>query len=153
MANKSLFSSFKSLLRRADARNEAGGVAYSLPAKQALAQLAATGCFNGTFYADAADQLATLKTLIDQVDDNAFLAKLAVYSRERALMKDMPVALAVGAVEARYRLFRQVFARVVDNGRTLRTLGAIRAFGPVRTQELVARAAAGRSAMAEHRFG
>ena len=27
------------------------------------------------------EQLATLKTLVDQVTDNAFLAKLAVYSR------------------------------------------------------------------------
>ena len=122
MANKSLFSSVKSLLRRADTRNEAGGVAYSLPAKHALAQLAATGCFNGAFYTDAADQLATLKTLIDQVDDNAFLAKLAVYSRERALMKDMPVALLLALSKRDTRLFRQVFVRIVDNGRTLRTL-------------------------------
>ena len=122
MANKSLFSSFKSLLRRADAHNEAGGLAYALPAKHALAQIAAIGCFNGVFYADAAEQLATLKTLVDQVDDNAFLAKLAVYSRERALMKDMPVALLLALSKRDTRLFRQVFARVVDNGRTLRTL-------------------------------
>ena len=107
MANKSLFSSFKSLLRRADARNEAGGLAYALPVKHALAQIAATGCFNGVFYADAAEQLATLKTLIDQVDDNAFLAKLAVYSRERALMKDMPVALLLALSKRDTRLFRQ----------------------------------------------
>ena len=51
MANKTLFASLKSLLPRADARNEAGGLAYQLPPKHALAQLAATGCFNGTFYA------------------------------------------------------------------------------------------------------
>ena len=52
MANKNLFSSLKSLLPRADARNEAGGRAYRLPPTHALAQLAATGCFNGTYYAD-----------------------------------------------------------------------------------------------------
>jgi 60 kDa SS-A/Ro ribonucleoprotein len=45
MANKSLFTSFKNRLTRADARNEAGGPAYRLPPKHALAQLAATGCF------------------------------------------------------------------------------------------------------------
>jgi 60 kDa SS-A/Ro ribonucleoprotein len=53
MANKSLFASLKSRLVRADARNEAGGRAYKLDAKHALAQLAATGCFNGTFYVAA----------------------------------------------------------------------------------------------------
>ena len=89
MANKSLFASLKSFLPRANARNEAGGVAYRMPAKHALAQLAATGCFNGIYYADAEQQLATLLGLIAEVDDARFLAKLAVYSRERAGMKDM----------------------------------------------------------------
>ena len=107
---------------RTDTYNEAGGRAYSLEPKHALAQLAATGCFNGTYYAGADQQLATLKTLIDQVDDNTFLAKLAVYSRERAMMKDMPVALLVALSKRDPALFRQVFDRVVDNGRTLRTL-------------------------------
>ena len=93
-----------------------------MPPKHALAQLAATGCFNGIYYAEAEEQLATLKTLIDQVDDNVFLAKLAVYSRQRAMMKDMPVALLLALSKRDTRLFRQVFDRVVDNGRTLRTL-------------------------------
>jgi 60 kDa SS-A/Ro ribonucleoprotein len=79
MANKTLFASLKSLLPRADARNEAGGHAYQFAPKHALAQLAATGCFNGTFYATAETQLDELRKLIDQVDDNVFLAKLAVY--------------------------------------------------------------------------
>ncbi len=122
MANKSLFSSLKRFLPRADSRNEAGGRAYQLPPKHALAQLAATGCFNGIYYSEAEEQLATLKTLIDQVEDNVFLAKLAVYSRQRAMMKDMPVALLLALSKRDTRLFRQVFDRVVDNGRTLRTL-------------------------------
>ncbi len=122
MANKSLFASLKSRFVRADTKNEAGGVAYALAPKHALAQLAATGCFNGTFYAAADEQLATVKTLIDQVADNAFLAKLAVYSRERAMMKDMPVALLVALSKRDPALFRKAFDRVVDNGRTLRTL-------------------------------
>ena len=122
MANKSLFASLKSRLVRADARNEAGGPAYGFEPKHALAQLAATGCFNGTYYAEADEQLATLKTLVDQVADNAFLAKLAIYSRQRAMMKDMPVALLLVLSKRDPALFRQVFDRVVDNGRTLRTL-------------------------------
>jgi 60 kDa SS-A/Ro ribonucleoprotein len=46
MANTTLFASLKCRFARATARNEAGGRAYALPAKHALAQLAATGCFN-----------------------------------------------------------------------------------------------------------
>ena len=122
MANKSLFASLKSRFVRADARNEAGGRAYTLAPKHGLAQLAATGCFNGTYYAQADEQLATLKTLVDQVTDHTFLAKLAVYSRERAMMKDMPVALLLALSKRDPALFRKVFDRVVDNGRTLRTL-------------------------------
>ena len=67
MANKSLFSSVKSFFQKANARNAAGGPAYLMEPKHALAQLAATGCFNGTFYAKAESQLDTLKSLIAQV--------------------------------------------------------------------------------------
>ncbi len=51
MANKNLFASATSVIPRADTRNEAGGLAYRLAPKHALAQLAATGCFNGVYYA------------------------------------------------------------------------------------------------------
>ena len=122
MANKSLFSGLKSLLPRADVRNEAGGRAYRLTPKHALAQLAATGCFNGVYYAEAEQQLAALLALVAEVDDNLFLAKLAVYSRERAFMKDMPAALLVVLSKRDPALFRRAFERVVDNGRMLRTL-------------------------------
>ena len=88
MVNKSLFQSITSVLPRATVVNEAGGPAYKFPAKHALAQLAATGTFGNVFYATASDQLDQLRKLIDKVDDNEFLAKLAVYSRERAYMKD-----------------------------------------------------------------
>jgi 60 kDa SS-A/Ro ribonucleoprotein len=122
MANKMLFSSMKSFLPRARAVNEAGGAAYQLAPKHALAQIAATGCFNGTFYASGESQLAELKKLIDQVDDNTFLANLAVYARERAYMKDMPAALLVVLSKRDPALLHRIFARVVDNGRVLRTV-------------------------------
>jgi 60 kDa SS-A/Ro ribonucleoprotein len=122
MANKTLFSSIKSLLPRADSTNEAGGGAYKLAPKHALAQMAATGCFNGVYYAGAESQLDQLRTLIDQVDDNVFLAKLAVYARERAFMKDMPAALLVVLSKRDTVLMHRVFDRVVDNGRLLRTV-------------------------------
>src|ERR1700736_4382829 len=122
MANKNLFQSLTSLLPRATARNEEGAPAYRLPAKHALAQLAATGCFNGAFYASAADQLDTLRALVAELEDNAFLAKLTIYSRERALMKDMPAALLVMLSKRDPQLAQRAFDRVVDNGRVLRTL-------------------------------
>jgi len=122
MANKNLFGSATSTLPRADARNEAGGLAYQMSPKHALAQLAATGCFNGVYYAAAEDQLATFLSLVSQVDDNVFLAKLALYSREKAYMKDMPAALLLVLSRRDPGLFRQVFDRIVDNGRVLRTL-------------------------------
>src|SRR5215211_3323328 len=122
MANKSLFSSAKSRLPRADAVNEAGGPAYRLPPKHALAQLAATGCFGGTYYAAAEDQLVALRTLADRVDDDLFLAKLAIYSRQRAFLKDMPAAVLLILSRRDPALFHRAFDRVVDNGRVLRTL-------------------------------
>ena len=122
MANKSLFASIKSLLPRATVRNEAGGVAYALTPKHALAQLAATGCFGNTYYATAETQLDEMRKLIDQVDDNVYLAKLAVYARERAYMKDMPAALLVSLSKRDTQLLHRVFDRVVDNGRVLRTV-------------------------------
>lgn len=122
MANKTLFSSIKSWLPRSDSFNEAGGRAYMFTPKHALAQIAATGCFNGTFYASGESQLDELRKLIDQVDDNVFLAKLAVYARERAYMKDMPVALLVALSKRDNGLLHRVFDRVVDNGRVLRTM-------------------------------
>ena len=106
----------------ANGRNEAGGRAYKFAPKHALAQLAATGCFNGTYYATAETQLDELRKLIDQVDDNVFLAKLAVYARERAFMKDMPAALLAVLSKRDSQLMHKVFDRVVDNGRVLRTL-------------------------------
>ncbi|WP_182870214.1 TROVE domain-containing protein [Rhodopirellula sp. JC639] len=122
MANKSLFSSITSVLPRATTVNEAGGPAYKFPAKHALAQLAATGTFGNVFYATASDQLDQLRKLIDEVDDNEFLAKLAVYSRERAYMKDMPAALLVTLSTRDTALMHKVFDRVADNGRVLRTV-------------------------------
>lgn len=122
MANKNLFSSVTSVLPRANSTNDAGGAAYKLEPKHALAQLAATGCFNGVYYARPEDQLDMLKQLIDQVDDNVYLAKLAVYARERAYMKDMPAALLVVLSTRDTELMHRVFDRVVDNGRILRTM-------------------------------
>jgi hypothetical protein len=90
--------------------------------RSTLAQFAATGCFNGSFYTSAEAQLDTLKSLLAQVSDNTFLAKLALYSRERAFLKDLPAAIVATLAARDPRLFQLVFDRVIDNGRVLRTL-------------------------------
>lgn len=122
MANNSLFSSSKSKFPVADALNHAGGNAYSLDAKQKLAQLAVTGTFNGVFYATGRSQLDSVIELIDQINDDVFLAKLALFARERAYMKDMPAALLVALSVRNSELTHKIFDRVVDNGRVLRTV-------------------------------
>ncbi len=87
---KSLFAPAK--LSATPVTNRAGGAAYDLGAKEALAQLAVTGTFNNTFYTSGVDQMARIKELTGKVEP-AFLAKLAVYSRRRGFMKDMPIFL------------------------------------------------------------
>jgi 60 kDa SS-A/Ro ribonucleoprotein len=121
MANKNLFSSQTSTLPRTNTVNEAGGRAYKFGPYHALAQLAATGCFNGVYYQSAETQLDEVRKLMDQVDD-VYLAKLAVYARQQASMKDMPAALLVELSARDTELMHRVFDRVVDNGRVLRTV-------------------------------
>ncbi len=122
MANKSLFASMLGRLPQANAVNEAGGRAYKLEPKHALAQVAATGTFGNTFYSTAEMQLDEVLKLIDEVDDNQYLAKLTLYAREKAFMKDMPAALLVALSVRDTELMHRVFDRVVDNGRVLRTV-------------------------------
>jgi 60 kDa SS-A/Ro ribonucleoprotein len=122
MANKSLFASLTNRLPRANAVNEAGGRAYKLEPKHALAQVAATGTFGNAFYSTAETQLDEVLKLIDEVDDNQYLAKLALYARDKAFMKDMPAALLVALSVRDTELMHRVFDRVVDNGRVLRTV-------------------------------
>lgn len=121
MANRRLFQSLRRRFQRTDSTNAAGGSAYSLEARQALAQLAATGTFAHTYYSSAEAQLETLLRLVAEVDDE-YLARLAVYARQRAAMKDMPAALLVALSLRNTELTHRVFDRVVDSGRVLRTV-------------------------------
>ncbi|MGF6349139.1 vWA domain-containing protein [Variovorax sp. W2I14] len=120
MANLQLFQTQRSaLLPSANALNEAGGVAYALSPKHLLAQLAATGCLNNTFYAQAQDQLDAVLALAREVDP-VFVARTAVYARRAGHMKDMPALLAATLAVRDVSLLAKVFGRVVDNGKMLR---------------------------------
>lgn len=120
MANKTLFGSFMgALLPAADTRNEAAGPAYALSPQQALAQYAATGCLNATFYASAQQQLDTVLKLCGQVDA-AMIARTAVYAREKGCMKDTPALLCAVLATKDVAVLDRVFDRVCDNGRMVR---------------------------------
>jgi 60 kDa SS-A/Ro ribonucleoprotein len=120
MANKTLFKTLVGkLVPAADARNEEDAPAYALTPKQALAQYAATGCLGATFYAGAEEQLAKVLELCGRVEPE-FVARTAVYARERGLMKDTPALLLAFLAAKDVRLLAAVFPRVVDNGRMLR---------------------------------
>ena len=136
MANKNLFKSIVGILSpKTDTINEAGGIAYKLSPKQALAQYAATGCFNHTFYADAGEQLDKVLALANEVDAE-FVAKTAVFARENGYMKDMP-ALLLAVLSIRDKeLFERVFPRVADNGKMLRNFVQILRSGAVGRKSL-----------------
>lgn len=123
MANKSLFKTMVGKpLPKADTYNEAGGLAYEFAAKHALAQYAATGCLNSTFYASAEDQLADVLRLCKEVDTR-FIAQTALYARSKGFMKDLPALLcAVLASKSPdgSAVLSRVFDEVIDNQKMLR---------------------------------
>lgn len=120
MANKSVFATYVGkLLPKADVLNQAKAPAYKLSPHQALAQLAATGTFNRTFYVDAEEQLAEVLALSMQVEPE-FLAKVAVYAFEQGHMKDMPALLLAFLSMLQNDAFTRAFPRIVKNGKMLR---------------------------------
>ncbi|CAM2011116.1 TROVE domain-containing protein [Acanthopleuribacter pedis] len=118
MANTDLFET-RPGVPATDTVNEAGGRAYRMNAEHALAQLAATGCFQNTFYTSAQDQLKTVLALTEQVAPH-FIAQTAVFAREKGFMKDMPALLCAVLATRDPDLLVSTFARVIDNGRMVR---------------------------------
>jgi len=136
MANPNLFRSLvAALIPAADARNEAGGRAYQLPPRHALAQFAATGCFNATFYASAEQQLNRVLDLSARLEPE-FVAKTAIYCRERGYMKDVPALLLAALSRRDPALMTRTFDRIVDSPRMLRTFVQIVRSGAVGRKSL-----------------
>lgn len=129
MSNKKLFASKKTKHKfvsvsskttlPTNTHNEAGGVAYKLSDKGALAQYAMTGTLNGTYYASDEEQLKKVLELASKVDPK-FIAQLAVYSREKGLMKDTPALLAAVLISRAPELLPQIFDRVINDPKMLR---------------------------------
>lgn len=129
MANKSLFTSKPGKAARpTDTVNNAGGIAYAFTPEHGLAQLATTGCLSNTYYTNAKDQLASVIELANKCSPE-YIAKCAVYARQRGFMKDMPALLCAvlagkathGAAgdEAR-KYLALAFPKVIDNDKMLR---------------------------------
>lgn len=123
MANKGVFSSSPQgrMAPPATHVNEAGGKAYKFSSKHALAQFAATGTLNDAFYSTAEQQLEAVLKLCATVELE-FVAKTAVYAREKGFMKDMPALLAAFLVAnpGGLPLLKKIFPRIMDNGKMLR---------------------------------
>lgn len=126
MSSKKLFSSKSNkssvsvkVTKATDTINNAAGTAYSLSDKAALAQLAMTGCFNGTYNVSDKAQLTKVLELANKLDPK-FVAKLAVYARQKGLMKDMPAVLAAVVAGKDSDLLSKIFSRVIDSPKMLR---------------------------------
>lgn len=136
MAINTLFNSYRGpLIPRADTVNDENAPTYALTPKQGLAQYAATGCFGRTFYASEQDQLARVLQLCDEVGPE-FVAKVAIYARRRAYMKDTPALLCAWLSTRSPRLHEAVFAEVIDSMKMLRNYVQILRSGVVGRKSL-----------------
>ena len=136
MANKNLFQSLTSRFDPStDATNEANGRAYRRSSKQALAQYAATGCFSSTYYANAEHQLDRVLALCGEVPPE-FIARVALYSRDHQQMKDMPALLCAVLSVKSPGLMAEIFDRVIDSPKMLRTFVQMMRSGAVGRKSL-----------------
>lgn len=135
MTNKNLFKTNPGNVKDADVVNEAGGKAYALSDKAALAQYALTGTFHGTFYASDKDQLDTVLKLANKCDIE-FIAKLAVYARREGLMKDTPAVLTAVVASKSSDLLKKIFPLVINNPKMLRNFVQIMRSGVVGRKSL-----------------
>jgi 60 kDa SS-A/Ro ribonucleoprotein len=136
MVNKQLFTTTRgALLPATDARNAERAPAYGFDAHHALAQYAATGALNATFYADEREQLTTVLALCTEIDPK-FIARTAIWAREQGHMKDMPALLLAVLSMRNTRLLEHVFERVVDNGKMLRNFVQVMRSGAVGRKSL-----------------
>lgn len=101
------------------AKNNAGGDAYRLSAKQSLATYCSAGCFGDTFYTTGENQVEELMSICKSVDAE-FIGKTAIFVSENAFMKDTPAFLVAYLLATNLDVFEKVFSRVIRNGRMLR---------------------------------
>ncbi len=136
MANKNLFASFVGkMLPKTNAVNKHGVPAYKFSPRHALAQLAVTGTLNQTFYATATEQFDEVLKAAQQVEPD-FIAKAAIYARQRGHMKDMPAFLLAYLSMLQTNDFSKAFPRIVDGGKMLRNFVQVMRSGAVGRKSL-----------------
>jgi 60 kDa SS-A/Ro ribonucleoprotein len=136
MANKTLFRSLIGKLTPAtNARNSELAPAYAFEPRQMLAQYAVTGCLNRTFYASAEEQLSRVLELCQDVEPE-FIARTAIYARQKGFMKDLPALLCAVLSVRSPGLLAEVFDRVIDDARMLRNFVQIIRSGVVGRKSL-----------------
>ncbi len=141
MANIQLFQSLKAKFQvqntnaNTNTLNQAGAPAYKMSAEHALAQYAATGCLNATFYASAEAQLEQVLALCEEVTPR-YIAQTAVYCRERGYMKDMPALLLAVLANKSIPDLNASFGRVINNGKMLKNFVQIIRSGAVGRKSL-----------------
>lgn len=137
MPNRQVFRTNRTGRRvtRATGQTSEGIKAYAIHPEQALAELACVGTFRNTYYDKADVQIQTLIELSGEVSDE-FLARLAIYSREKGHMKDMPAAILAVLATRNTELFNRIFHRVIDNVRMIRGFVQIMRSGAVGRKSL-----------------
>ena len=139
MANQNVFRTNRyAAPAPADTTNNAGGAAYSLSAKEALAQMVMTGVFNNSFYVSAQNQIDNVKALLDKLGptEAPFIAKLAIHARQQGFMKDAPAYLVAWLSKYGPAVFKTAFEKVIDNGKMLRNFVQIMRSGAVGRKSL-----------------
>ena len=80
--------------QRTKTTNLAGGEAFTQSNELELISLLLTSFVNNQFYRDADTTLADLKRLADKVKDKEFVAKSAIFARDKFGMRSVTHALA-----------------------------------------------------------
>jgi 60 kDa SS-A/Ro ribonucleoprotein len=134
--NKNLFASTRrAALPATQTVNAAGAPAYATSAEHALAQYAATGCLTQTYYASAELQLDTVLSLAAACSPR-FVAQVALWSRGKGHMKDLPALLMAYLTVADPALAERVFHRVIDDLKLLRNFVQVVRSGVVARRSL-----------------
>lgn len=96
-------------------RNKEGAPAYKLDPKMELYSAAVTSLLSDKFYEGASERLDRIVALIKKADPE-FVAKLAVYAREKMHLRSLPLVIAVELAKVHNGddLLRRLVGRIVQ---------------------------------------
>lgn len=125
MVNKAVFQTKRGARAKStETRNAAGGFAYKMSSKAALAQFGLTGTFNDQYYTSGEQQLDRMLELCAEVEPE-YIAKCAIYCRNEGFMKDMPAFMLAYLANQDVALLKKVFPRVMNNALMVKKFATI----------------------------